>query len=196
MFFYFLTLAILFFLLLIGYRIKLVHQTNPYIVMQKEKTTYRTAIVFGAGLNRNHLPTKVLRDRLDKTIQLVTEGQIDRILLSGGKTKTTSEPASMRTYLVEHGVSPDILILDEEGISTFDTLKRSKQNFQLNQVLLITQKFHLPRAIGIARQLGIDMLGIAADTKRFKITSILWWNFRELFAWIWSLIKIRTRMGT
>jgi hypothetical protein len=42
----------------------------------------------------------------------------------------------------------------------------------------------------------MDVIGIAADTKRFKITSIIWWNFRELFAWIWSLVKIRTRMGT
>jgi len=192
----FLILAFLLFLFLVGCRINLVRQTKPFIIKQKKKTTYRKAIVFGAGLNRNLLPTKVLRDRLDKTIQLVQAGQLDRILLSGGKAKKISEPKAMYSYLVERGINPNLLILDEEGISTFDTLKRAKQYFQLNQLLLITQKFHLPRAIGIAQQLDMDVIGIAADTKSFKINSIVWWYFRELFAWIWSLIKIRTRMGT
>ncbi len=182
--------------ILVGFRIRLVYQTNPYIVKQKDKKTYRTAIVFGAGINRKHLPTKVLRDRLDKTTQLIQAGQLDHILLSGGKTKTSSEASIMRTYLVEYGVPLDILILDENGISTFDTLKRAKQNFQIQQALLITQKFHLPRAVAIAQSLGMDVIGIAADTKKFKITSIIWWNCRELFAWVWSFIKIKTRMGT
>ena len=188
--------AFLLFFFLIGCRINLFHQTSPYIVKQKESNTYREAIVFGAGLNRNLKPTRVLRDRLDKTIQLVQAGQIDHILLSGGKGKRISEPEAMFSYLVERSIDPSILALDEEGISTFDTLKRAKQYFQMDQALLITQKYHLPRAIGIAQQINFDVIGIAANTKSFKINSIIWWNFRELFAWIWSLFKIKTQMGT
>ncbi len=192
----FLIPVFLLFLFLIGCRIKLVRQTQPLIVKKKKNNTYREAIVFGAGLNRNLLPTKVLRDRLDKTIQFVQAEQLDRILLSGGKAKRISEPKAMYSYLLERGINPSLLMLDEEGISTFDTLKRAKQYYKMNHVLLITQKYHLPRAIGIAQQLNMDVIGIAADTKSFKINSIVWWYFRELFAWIWSLIKIKTRMGT
>lgn len=183
-------------LTLLMLRAHLVHKTKPFIVEQKEKYAYRIAIVFGAGINRALLPTKVLLDRLDKTIQLAQQDQFNCILLSGGKTRSVSESTVMRTYLVQHGISADLLLMDEDGISTLDTLKRARSDFDIHQAVLITQRFHLPRAIALAQTLEMDVIGIAANTRKFKITSRAWWYFRELFAWAWSLIKVRIHSGT
>jgi SanA protein len=180
---------------LVCVRWHLVRQTKACIFKQKDPATYRTAIVFGAGVNRELFPTKALSDRLDKTIQLVKEGQFDRILLSGGRTKTSSECAIMQAYLVNHTISPQLLLLDEEGFSTFDTLLRAKNVFHIQQAALITQRFHLPRAIGIAKMLKMDVVGISADLQRYKLSSRIWWSVREALAWIWSVIKVKTRSG-
>lgn len=176
-------------------RYQLLTQTASWIKETKPPAAYRTAIVFGAGINPNLQPTKVLRDRLDKTIQLVEQDQLDRILLSGGKIHKTSESTIMYNYLIEHGIPAEMLVRDEKGNSTYDTLLRAKNTFDIQQAVLITQKFHLPRALAIAQELEMDVIGIAADTKTFRTDSLLWWNFRELFAWVWTLVKLRLNLG-
>ena len=196
----FLSAALLIFLILFislfVLRYQLLTQTASWIKETKPLIAYRTAIVFGAGINPNLQPTKVLRDRLDKTIQLVEQDQLDRILLSGGKIHKTSESMIMYNYLIEHGIPAEILVLDEQGNSTYDTLLRAKNTFDIQQAVLITQKFHLPRALAIAQELEMDVIGIAADTKTFRPDSLLWWNFRELFAWGWTLVKLKLNLGT
>lgn len=189
-------LPIFLILLLTMIHVRLVHRTEPFILKQKEKPSYRTAIVFGAGINRVLSPTKVLLDRLDKTVQLAQQDHFDQILLSGGKARDTSESAIMQSYLIQHGAPAELLLMDEGGISTFDTLKRAISTFNIHQAVLITQRFHLPRAIALAQTLGMDVIGIAADTRKFKFTSRVWWYFRELFAWVWSLIKVKIHSGT
>ncbi len=142
------------------------------------------------------LPTKVLIDRLDKTIQLAQQDHFDCILLSGGKTRVVSESSVMQSYLIQHAIPSDLLLIDEDGVSTLATLKRAISEFNIHQAVLITQKFHLPRTIALAQTLEMDIIGIAADTRKFKITSQVWWYIRELFAWVWSLIKVRIHSGT
>ncbi|MGV8025052.1 MAG: vancomycin high temperature exclusion protein [Anaerolineaceae bacterium] len=182
-------------LFLMMLRAHLVHKTKPFIIKQKGKTTYTTAIVFGAGINRALFPSKVLLDRMDKAIQLFQQDELNCILLSGGKTRSLSESAVMRTYFLQHGIPSDLILIDEDGISTFDTLKRAKSEFNIRQAVLITQSFHLPRAIALAQTLEMDVIGIAADTRKFKTTSRVWWFFRELFAWPWALIKVKIQSG-
>ncbi|RJQ43845.1 MAG: YdcF family protein [Anaerolineaceae bacterium] len=182
-------------LFLIILRIQLIKQTRSLIVRQKDPSSYRIAIVLGAGVNANLSPTKVLRDRLDKTIQLIEQGQFDQILLSGGKVRSTSESIIMHAYLIQHGIPSEMLIIDEEGISTFETLKRARTLFQIEQAVLITQEFHLPRAIALAQKLKMNVIGIPADTKKFRFSSLAWWHIREIFAWVWSLVKVNHHSG-
>lgn len=190
-----LLIFLILFISLFVLRYQLLTQTASWIKETKPPAAYRTAIVFGAGINPNLQPTKVLRDRLDKTIQLVEQDQLDRILLSGGKIHKTSESTIMYNYLIEHGIPAEMLVRDEKGNSTYDTLLRAKNTFDIQQAVLITQKFHLPRALAIAQELEMDVIGIAADTKTFRTDSLLWWNFRELFAWVWTLVKLRLNLG-
>lgn len=186
---WFLPIAVILLILLVALRIQLIHRTSPMIVVEKDASTYRTAIVFGAGINRDLQPTKVLKDRLDKTIQLYEQGQLDHIILSGGEARMSNESIIMRNYLVNKGIPEDILSVDEGGVSTYDTLQRAQSSFNVQQAVLITQRFHLPRALASAEMLGMDVIGIPADTQKFRFNSLLWWNFRELFAWVWTLIK-------
>ena len=190
-----LLIFLILFISLFVLRYQLLTQTASWIKETKPPAAYRTAIVFGAGINPNLQPTKVLRDRLDKTIQLVEQDQLDRILLSGGKIHKTSESTIMYNYLIERGIPAEMLVRDEQGNSTYDTLLRAKNTFDIQQAVLITQKFHLPRALAIAQELEMDVIGIAADTKTFRPDSLLWWNFRELFAWVWTLVKLKLNLG-
>ena len=182
-------------LLLIYLRIKLIKQVKRLIINPSAIIPYQTAIVFGAGINKAGFPTKVLIDRLETTIQLFNQRKLQKILISGGKAKNTSEAIIMQNYLIDHGIPKEILLKDEEGFSTFDTLKRAKEIFQIQQAILITQKFHLPRAIGIAEMLHMDVVGVTADRRRYKITSLIWWNLRELFAWLRVIYRMK-RSGT
>ena len=182
-------IAVVLLLLAVVLRIQLIQRTSPLIVLEKDPSTYRTAIVFGAGINRDLQPTKVLKDRLDKTFELYQQGQLDQIMLSGGEARTSNESFIMRDYLVNKGIPSVILFTDEGGVSTYDTLLRAQSEFGIQEAVLITQRFHLPRALASAEMLGMDVIGIAADTQKYRINSLFWWNFRELFAWVWTLIK-------
>jgi SanA protein len=101
----------------------------------------------------------------------------------------------MHAYLIQHGIPSEMLIIDEEGISTFETLKRARTLFQIEQAVLITQEFHLPRAIALAQKLKMNVIGIPADTKKFRFSSLAWWHIREIFAWVWSLVKVNHHSG-
>jgi len=177
-------------------RIRLVKQTDPYIVDSKENDAHRTAIVFGAGINARQSPTRVLKDRLDKTIQIYQQDQIDTILVSGGPARSTNESLIMKAYLEDHGIPSQAILDDGEGVNTFQTLVRAKEEFNIHDALLITQNFHLPRAIAIGKHLDMDVIGIAADTVNYRINSLIYWNFRELFAYILTLYRLSQYSGT
>lgn len=183
-----LPLAVLIVVVLVGMRIHLIQRTSPLIV-QIADVPYHTAIVFGAGIDRNQQPTKVLKDRLDKTIELYENGEINHILVSGGEAHSGSESIIMRDYLIKQGIPPALLSVDEGGVSTYDTLARARSQYGIQEAVLITQRFHLPRALASAQMLGMDVVGVAADIQQYRINSQVWWNFRELFAWMWTIIK-------
>lgn len=180
--------------ILIVFRLGLLNKTRVKIKTEQViLSRYNVIIIFGAGVNPNDLPTKVLQDLLDKTIHLLNLNNFEKVLLSGGKTTHHNEAKAMNTYLTNRGISPKLLVMDDAGISTFDSLKRAKDIYQISSAILVTQRFHLPRAIAIASYLEMDTIGVPADTKKFRKVSLLWWNFRELFAWVWTFIKLKTR---
>ncbi len=186
---WFISLTVILIFILIASRIHLVHRTAPLIVTENDTSPYRTAIVFGAGINRNLQPTKVLKDRLDTTLELYKNGYLGQILLSGGESRTSNESIIMRDYLINKGIPATLLIIDEGGVSTYDTLMRAQSRYGIQKAVLITQRFHLPRALASAQMLGMDVVGVAADIQQYRINSQIWWNFRELFAWMWTIIK-------
>ncbi|MBN2469683.1 MAG: YdcF family protein [Anaerolineae bacterium] len=147
------------------------------------KTTgeeYRTAVVFGAAV-RNGRPTAVLRDRLDVAIALYHNGQVDRLIMSGdGRAADYDEPGAMADYAVSQGVPVAVISLDRYGLRTYDTCYRLRYVFDVSQAVLVTQAFHLPRALFTCAGLGVDAVGASADLRSYR--SARWYDFRELLA--------------
>lgn len=145
----------------------------------------RVAVVFGAGLLRDGSPTAVLRDRVQQAANLYFAKKVEKLLMSGdNRFVNYNEPESMRQYALTLGIPEKDIVLDYAGRSTYDTCYRAKAIFGLTSVILVTQQFHLPRAIFICNTLGLEAIGIEADVRTYLRSSLFWWNTRELFATI------------
>jgi SanA protein len=167
-----------------------IHAVNR--VYQKEDApAKRVAIVFGAGLRRDGSPTAILRDRVETAADLYFAGKVEKLLMSGdNSTLGYNEPESMRQYAISLGVPEEAITLDFAGRRTYDTCYRAKAVFEVDDVVLVTQKFHLPRAIYICNALGVEAVGVEANTRRFWSSSLLIWNTRELLATAGAFIDL------
>ncbi|MBN2387502.1 MAG: YdcF family protein [Anaerolineales bacterium] len=148
----------------------------------------RVAIVFGAGLWRDGSPTPVLRDRVARAAELYFAGRVERLLFSGdNRFADYNEPAAMRAYALELGLPDEAIVLDYAGRRTYDTCYRAREIFQVDEAILITQAFHLPRALYICNQLGLPSIGVNADLRTYRQRSMLYWSGRELLATLTAL---------
>jgi len=143
----------------------------------------RVAIVFGAGLRYDGTPTAVLRDRVETAVQLYQQGKVKKLLMSGDNSFVNyNEPESMRQYALELGIPDKDIVLDYAGRRTYDTCYRAKAIFQLDSAILVTQSFHLPRALFLCNWFGVKSTGVEANNIYFRKLSLFIWNVRELFA--------------
>lgn len=141
------------------------------------------AIVFGAGLRRDGQPTVVLRDRVATAAQLYASGKVKKLLMSGdNRFIYYNEPQAMREYAWSLGVPDQDIVLDYAGRSTYETCYRAKAIFGVKEAILVTQRFHLPRALYTCHSLGIKAIGVAADWHPYRRSAIWFWQMRELFA--------------
>lgn len=122
------------------------------------------ALVFGAGLAAQGVPSAVLAERLDAAVALFRDEKVSRLLLSGDNSdRYHDETGAMRRYVLARGVPESALSLDWAGVSTYDSVVRAKALFGVEEALLVTQRFHLPRALFIANSIGVDAHGVVAD---------------------------------
>ena len=143
----------------------------------------RVAIVFGAGLWRNGTPTPVLADRVTEAANLYFAGKVEKLLMSGdNRFVDYNEPEAMRQLALKLGVPNDAIVLDYAGRRTYDTCYRAKAIFKVDQAILVTQAFHMPRALYLCNLLGVDSIGVEANQRTYRKLSLLYWNARELFA--------------
>ena len=141
----------------------------------------QVAIVFGAGLWRDGRPTPVLRDRVAAAAELYFAGKVSKLLMSGDNSHANyNEPAAMRSYALELGVREEDIVLDYAGRRTYDTCYRAGQIFGIKDAILVTQSFHLPRAIFTCYRLGVKAIGVASDLRQYRPNTWLYWNLREL----------------
>ena len=143
----------------------------------------RIAIVFGAGLWRNGSPTPVLADRVSAAANLYFAGKVEKLLMSGdNRFVDYNEPEAMRKLALSLGVPNEAIVLDYAGRRTYDTCYRAKAIFKVDRAILVTQAFHMPRALYLCNRLGVDALGVESDLRTYPKLSLLYWNARELFA--------------
>lgn len=154
----------------------------------------RAAIVFGAGLWRDGSPTPVLRDRVQAASELYFAGKIEKLLMSGdNRFDNYDEPTAMKKYALELGIPEEAIILDYAGRRTYDTCYRAKGIFGLESAILVTQEFHLSRALYICDALRIENKGINADRRTYRKISRLYWNLREALATISALWDVHIK---
>jgi len=120
-------------------------------------------IIFGAGINGNQ-PSKYLKDRLDAGILLWKAKRINKILLSGDNGREEyDELTVMKNYCFNHGVDTTKIFIDYAGFDTYSTMYRAKHIFKIKKATLISQEYHLNRAIYIGNKLGIKSVGYSAN---------------------------------
>lgn len=142
------------------------------IVPATHAPTSEVALVFGAGLAPGQAPSPLLAERVDAAIALYRAGKVRRLLMSGDNSdRFHDETYAMRKYALKQGVPESDVLGDDWGLSTFDSVVRAQRVFGVQRVILVTQRFHLPRALFIANSFGLEAYGVAADEGRDPVST-------------------------
>ena len=166
-----------------------IYATN-HIYKESESPKERVAIIFGAGLRRDGTPTAMLRDRVLTGADLYFSGKVEKLLMSGdNRFENYNEPESMRQFALLAGVPDKAIVLDYAGRRTYDTCYRAKVIFGVKNALLVTQKFHLPRALFLCNTLGLDAIGVEASNCYWNGSPFVW-DIREQFATIAAFLDL------
>ncbi|WP_328973224.1 SanA/YdcF family protein [Streptomyces sp. NBC_00239] len=139
------------------------------------------AVVFGAGLMWNGAPSMYLANRLDAAAKLYREGRVKVVLVTGDNSSHHyDEPHAMRMYLTHNGVPDARIVSDYAGFDTWDSCVRAKKIFGVDRAILVSQGFHIRRAVALCQEAGIDSYGVSAVDHQ----DALWYygTARELFA--------------
>jgi len=147
-------------------------------------------IVFGAGLKSGDQPSDILADRLNVAVNLYKQGVSKKILMSGdGSSDAHNEVEVMFKYAVNKGVNSNDIIVDNEGYDTYSTCLHAKKVFNINNAILVTQAYHINRALYVCNELGIDSYGFTSDLNRY--IDINRFKFRENFAFLKSFFEVK-----
>ena len=186
-----LRLTILFLLALTAPRLLTGLYAASRIYEASDSPSKRVAIVFGAGLRRDGTPTAILRDRVETAASLYSSGKVEKILMSGdNRFDDYNEPEAMRQYALSLGIPARAIAVDYAGRRTYDTCYRARANFGVESALLVSQKFHLPRALFLCNTLGLEAEGVEANQLRYRRMSLLIWNLREQMATIGAFLDV------
>ena len=150
------------------------------------------ALVLGAGLWADGSPTPALRDRVATAVDLYRAGKVKKLLMTGDNRRADyNEPAAMRTIALQLGVPAEDIVLDYAGRRTYDSCYRAKEIFEVKQVIVVTQRFHLDRSLFLCDAMGISSVGVVADRRVYQ--SLPWWKLREVLATIaaWWDVNVR-----
>lgn len=121
-------------------------------------------LVLGCGVRDDGTPSDMLRDRLDRGIELYNLGASAKLLMSGDHGQSEYDEVNvMKQYAIEDGIASSDIFMDHAGFSTYESMYRAKEIFGADKILIVTQEYHLYRALYIATQLGMDAYGVSSD---------------------------------
>jgi SanA protein len=159
-------ILLIFFIILIAINTYVKNSVEDRIISSIEAVNLKAdcILVLGAGVRADGTPSPMLKDRLLQGIALYEMGASDRLLMSGDNTKKGyDEVNTMKQYAIDHGVPSEHIFMDHAGISTYDSIYRAKEIFQAEKIIIVSQKYHLYRALYISDSLGVDAYGVSAD---------------------------------
>ena len=170
--------------------------SSKYFLTVEEASddNFDCVLVLGAGVWGDD-PSHLLEERLNKGIEIYNTGCTNRILMSGDHGRIEYDEVNvMKDFAVEKGAIAEEVFMDHAGFSTYESMYRAREIFQIKKVIIVTQKYHLYRAVYNARKLGLDAYGVAADGQyNFSLPVRTYNATRESLArckdFIWCIFK-------
>ena len=159
---------------------------QKYMRTLENVTPHEYAIVLAAEINPDGSPSAVLRDRIQAGVDLYLAGKAQKLVMSG----RAPEPAVMSEYAQLHGVPEEDILLDNGGIRTYATCYMADTAFGLEEAIVVTQYFHLPRTIFLCRNQGLEVEAFASVHGRYWRGSTLFWNVRETLATVLAFKEV------
>ena len=148
-----------------------VHTGGKYICTPMDAALigdFDCIVVLGCGVQDDGTPSHMLEDRLRRGVDLYKGGVAPKLLMSGDHGRTHyDEVNTMKQYAIDAGVPSEDIFMDHAGFSTYESMYRAKDIFCAKKILIVTQKYHLYRAIYVARALGLDAYGVACDYRTY-----------------------------
>lgn len=149
-------------------------------------------MVLGAGLQEDGTPSLVLRDRLDRGVELYKRGVSDRMLMTGDHGRSEyNEVNAMKQYAVKAGVPAECIFMDHAGFSTYESMYRARDVFEVKSLAIVTQPYHTYRAVFVAQKLGLTAYGTPSKATSYRGSWILEWREKLARAkdFVWLLVK-------
>jgi SanA protein len=138
-------------------------------------------LVLGCGLDQDGTPSPMLSDRLQRGIEIFKAGGSNRLLMSGDHGRDEyDEVNAMKKFAVEHGVESEAVFMDHAGFSTYESVYRAKEIFKAKKVILVTQEYHLYRALYVAKSLGLEAYGVSTEPRSYMAQK--YYEAREMLA--------------
>ena len=173
-------LVIMLLVLVFGINFYVKQSTKNQIINISEIKDINAIVVLGASVKKDGSLSLMLKERLDASFKIYNSTN-SKIIMSGDHTKKYyDEVTAMKNYAIENGIDSNIIYLDHAGISTYDSIYRMKHIFKLNKIVIVTQEYHLYRALYIANKLGIEAYGI--DATKVRYSGQLYRDLREILA--------------
>ena len=168
-------------ILLINFYVK--NSTKNQIIEKDDYSTLKNIdciIILGAGIWGDK-PSPMLEDRLKEGILLYNNEVSDKIIMSGDHGREEyDEVNTMKKYAIENGIPSENIFMDHAGFSSYESIYRAKEIFNAKKVVIVTQKYHLYRALYIANQLGLEAYGVGADPRQY--VGAIYREAREILA--------------
>jgi len=178
-------------LALLGYKMWVDTQTSSLIYSADDPNlpSNHVALVFGAGLNQAGGPSAILYDRVATAADLYKAGKVQKLLMTGDNSADSyNEVEAMRRTATQLGVPNKDIVLDYAGFSSWDSCYRAREVFSLQSATLVTQKFHLPRALFTCNQLSVKSVGVIADRQPYPTQYNELREYPALAATAWRLL--------
>ncbi len=170
-------------ILFVSVNARVIRSSSPRLISADAATNLENVdciLVLGSSVQPNGTLNRVVRERVDTALALYESGVSERLLMSGDHGKVNyDEVNAMKQYCVDKGVNPDVIFLDHAGFNTYDSIYRAKAIFGVQKMIIVSQEYHLYRAVYIANKLGIEVYGVAAEQ---EADTALITNLRESVA--------------
>lgn len=161
-----------------------VHSTAPRVLTPEEAAELEDVdciLVLGCLVRSEGNPSDMLADRLRRGVELYKAGAAPKLLMTGDHGRTNyDEVNTMKQYAIDEGILSQDIFMDHAGFSTYESMYRARDIFQANKILIVTQEYHLYRALYVAQALGLEAYGVNADYRNYSGQSMR--DIREILA--------------